>query len=118
MSILWALLPDQFMVLAIAGIGLAVILGVLRLRKAASLIGGIALLLLSAPFVDAVFDMVPTWIFLLVLPVVVLMIVRWLLRAVLGERAADHMIGSLAADLARAVITLPIRLVGYLCRRN
>jgi hypothetical protein len=57
------------MPLAIAGIGLAVILGFLRLRKAAALIGGICLLLISGPFFDAIFDSLPTWIFLLMLPI-------------------------------------------------
>ena len=59
MSLLWALLPDEFMPLVIAGIGLAVILGFLRMRKAAALIGGICLLLISGPFFDALFDALP-----------------------------------------------------------
>ncbi|MCU1264378.1 MAG: hypothetical protein JWM21_696 [Acidobacteria bacterium] len=118
MSLLWALLPDEFMPLAIAGIGLAVILGFLRLRKAAALIGGICLLLISGPFFDAIFDSLPTWIFLLMLPIAAILVIRWLVRLVIGERAADHLVGSLAADLCRGLILLPFRLLGFLFKRN
>jgi hypothetical protein len=115
---LWALLPDEFMGLAIAGIGLAVILGFLRLRKAAGMIGGICLLLISGPFFDALFDSLPTWLFLLALAVLAIMVIRWLMRMVLGGRAADHMIGSLAADLVRAIVLFPFRVLGLLFRRQ
>lgn len=118
MSLLWALLPDEFMPLAIAGVGLAVILGLLRLRKAAALIGGICLLLISGPFFDSLFDSLPTWIFLLMLPILAIVIIRWLVRLVIGERAADHLVGSLAADLIRGIIVFPFRVLGLLFRRQ
>jgi hypothetical protein len=115
---LWALLPDEFMPLAIAGIGLALILGIIGLRKAASLIGGICLLLVTAPFFDALFDGLPTWLFLLTLPVLLVLVIRWLVRMVIGQRAADHLVGTLAADLIRAIILLPFRILGLLFRRR
>jgi hypothetical protein len=118
MSLLWALLPDEFMPLAIAGIGLALILGFIGLRKAATLIGGICLLLISAPFFDALFDALPGWLFLLMLPILAIMVIRWLVRLVIGERAADHLVGSLAADVCRAVFLLPFRVLGLLFRRR
>lgn len=118
MSLLWALLPDEFMPLAIAGVGLAVILGFLRLRKAAAMIGGICLLLLTAPFFDSLFDAIPSWLFLLMLPIVAVIVIRWLVRLVIGERAADHLVGTLVADVIRAIVVFPFRLLGLLFRRQ
>ena len=118
MSVIWALLPDEFMPLVIAGIGLAMILGLLRLRKAAALIGGICLMLLTAPLFDALFDALPSWLFVLMIPILIIVVIRWLVRLVIGQRAADHMIGSLAADLVRATIVFPIRLIGLIFRRR
>src|SRR5688500_14977577 len=113
MSILWAL-PDELMPLVIAGIGLAVILGLLRLRKAASLIGSICLLLMASPFFDALFDSLPGWLFLVMLPIIAIVVLRWLMRLVIGERATDHVIGSLIADLCRALFLLPFRMLGLM----
>ena len=118
MNWIWMLLPDEFMPLAIAGVGLAVILGILRLRKAAALIGGICLLLISGSFFDALFDALPSWLFLLMLPILAIVVIRWLVRLVIGERAADHLVGSLAADLVRALVLFPFRVLGFLFRKQ
>lgn len=115
---IWILLPDEFMPLAIAGIGLALILGIIGLRKAASLIGGICLLLITAPFFDALFDALPGFLFLLMVPIFFVMVIGWLGRSVLGERAFGHMVGSLAADVVRFAFLFPFRLLGLLFRRR
>jgi len=50
MSLLVAFLPDQAFVLVFAGVGLALIVGLLSRRAAFNILGGVVLLLLLAPF--------------------------------------------------------------------
>lgn len=118
MSILWALLPDQFLPLVIPAIGLAVILRILNLRKAAAMIGGFCLLILSAPFVDALIGALPFWIILLMLPILAFALLGSLVRLMIGNGATDHLVGSLAADAIKTLLFLPFRILGLLLRRR
>ena len=125
MKLLWMFLPDEFVILIIVGVALAMMVGLVRGRTAAGIIGGLILMLLAQPFIDALVDALPGWLLLLVL----LWLVWWILRAVagllLGREAAGHMTGILAADvvrfMARAVFwitALPFRLIGAALRRG
>jgi hypothetical protein len=125
MKLLWMFLPDEFVIVIIAGVALAMIVGLIRGRAAAGIIGGLVLMLLTQPLIDALIDALPGWILLLLL----VGLVWWIFRAVagmlLGREAAGHMIGTLAADgvrfLLRAifwVLALPFRLIGLVLRRE
>jgi hypothetical protein len=121
MSWLLALLPDEFLPLLIAGIGLALILRILRVQAAMAIIGGILLSLLLGPFVEAILDFLPMWVSLLVLLFVGMSLLRGFLSLILGERAADHMVGSLAAELVKglfSLLILPLRLIVLAFRRD
>lgn len=117
-------LPDQAMVLVIAAIGLALMIGVLRLRSAGQILTGLILTLLLSPFIESFISLMPTWINLLLLLGIGWELVRALFDFVLGPRAADHMIGILAADVIRGLfrtvwlaLTLPFRFLGWVLRR-
>ncbi|MCZ2156412.1 MAG: hypothetical protein LC114_21325 [Bryobacterales bacterium] len=123
MRFLW-LLPGEFLVLVIALAGLGVMVGLVRIRAVGSLLGGIVLMLLLTPFIESFMASLPWWINLLVLVGLGWMLIQGFFRFVLGRGAADEMIGTLAADVVRAVLrgaffTLlsPFRIIGWLLRR-
>ena len=125
MNLLWALIPDEALILVIAAIGIGLILGLIRGRTAASLIGGIVLMVLLEPFVEGLFAALPWWITAALLVVFVLSLFRGLSSMVIGTRASDHMTGILAADFVRfcfvgsfRLLLMPFRLVGWLLRRG
>ena len=126
MMTLLAWLPSEFMVLGIVLIGFGLMVGLISGRRAATLLGFIVLLLLLGPFVDSLldvlFDRAPWWLLLLLGIILLFSLLRAVSHFLIGRRAADHMVGSLAADLVRfgfrmvfGLITLPFRLVfgGY-----
>lgn len=100
------LLPDEFLVLIIAGAGLLLMVRLISGGAAARIIGGVMLVSILIPLVPLILDALPWWFNLLL----VLSALMWLLRTVssfvLGARAADHMVGILAADVVRFVFWL------------
>jgi len=94
-------IPDSFMSIAIMVIALGLMVGLIRPKRAFSLIGLIALILISGPFVDAlvgvIWSTLPLWIVLLAVPFLMLWLARAVFHAILGRAATDHMTGILAA---------------------
>lgn len=124
MQVLLAFLPSEFIPVLIVVIGLGIMVGLVRLRAAAGVIGGIILLLLLSPFVETFVASLPWWLSLLILAGIGWVLIRGLLRLVLGAGAADEMIGSLAAAAVLGgfrglffLLFLPFRLVGWFFRR-
>jgi hypothetical protein len=118
-----ALLPDQALVLVIALIGLALICGLITGRRAGSLLGGIVLLVLLSPFIEALVAALPWWLLLGLLLVCGLSLLRALSGLLIGAHATSHMVGILAADVVRfgfravfLTVTLPFRMLGWLFR--
>lgn len=123
MRFLW-LIPDEFLVLVIALAGLGVMVGLVRIRAVGSLLGGIVLMVLLTPFIESIMASLPWWLILLLLVGLGWTLILGFFRFVLGRGAADEMIGTLAADVVRAVLrgaffTLlsPFRIIGLLFRR-
>lgn len=124
MQVLLAFLPSEFIPVLIVVIGLGIMVGLVRFRAAAGVIGGIILLLLLSPFVETFVASLPWWLSLLILAGIGWVLIRGLLRLVLGAGAADEMIGSLAAAAVLGgfrglffLLFLPFRLVGWFFRR-
>lgn len=116
-------LPDEFAILLIMGLGLAVIVGLVRPMRALLLIGMGALLYALSPVVEALFAALPLWALLAVLLWAGLAIARGVLVSLLGREAAGHVLGTfvvwviaatLRAGLAsiRLVLQLALRLAG------
>lgn len=100
------LLPSETWMLLLLAAGFMMIFG---FRKAAlSLVGSVLLLAFFSPFIDALFDLLPTWI----LVVLMIFFVMSLLRFILGERVADHLIAHLIYD----IILMPFRFIGWVFR--
>ena len=116
-GVLWTLLPDEALPLVIMVAGLMMILG---FRRAGLGVLGTALLLpVLAPFVEALFGELPPWVSLVVLAFVGLSILKGLAALLIGPRAADHMAGSLAADIVRIVVGMlffPLRVAWWALR--
>jgi hypothetical protein len=124
MRTLWLWLPDEAMVLVIALIGLALIVGLISRRAAMGLLGTVVLMLLAGPFIAALLDALPGWMLFLLLLWAALGFFRWVLSLLLGARAADEAVGSLAADVIRAgfrllfvLACLPFRILWWVFRR-
>ena len=124
MRTLWLWLPDEAMLLVIAGVGLAMMFGFIRGRAAMGLLGTVLLVLLAGPFIDALLDTLPGWMLLLLLLWVGVALFRWVLSLILGARPADEAVGSLAADVIRAgfrllflLLCLPFRILWWVFRR-
>ena len=125
MGLLWTLIPDEALIIVIAGIGIALMLGVIRAKAALPMLGGIVLMVLLGPFVEALFLALPWWAIIAVVLVLCISLLRGLSNMLLGERASDHMVGILAADVIRfcfvgfvQILAMPFRLIGWLCRRG
>jgi hypothetical protein len=109
-------LPDEFLVLAIAGLGVGVIVGLVKGRAAMAFLGMVVLVIVLSPFVEGLVASLPGWMTLLLLVFIGFGLVRALAGMVLGRGAANEMTGSLAASAVRWVFLLPFRLVGFVFR--
>lgn len=114
---LWALLPDEALPLVIMVAGLLMILGFRR--TGLGMLGTALLLPVIAPFVEALFGELPPWVSLAILAFFGLAILRGMAALVIGQRAADTMVGSLAADVVRLVVGMlffPLRVAWWAFR--
>lgn len=109
-TLLLALLPDDALILAIIAIGIGLIIGVFSRRAAFGYVGMIVLYALLAPFIDALFDILPLWLVLLILTIFLLGIARAGLNMLFGRRATDTFVGLLMWNF----FALPFRFLGYL----
>ena len=118
-SLLWTFLPDEALPLLIAGVGLAMLLGLLRGRAALGLLALLFLAPVMGAVVEALLAQLPPWLAWMLLAGLGLALLRGLAALLLGPRAADTMVGSLAADLVRLAVRmlcLPLRLVWWVVR--
>jgi hypothetical protein len=106
MSLLWALLPDEALVLVIAAIGFAVMFRIITLRALPAILGGILLIAMLSPFIDSLMDTLPLWILLVLAIAFGLSLLRGFFSLFLGSRATDAMTGNLAASFLRGVFWL------------
>jgi hypothetical protein len=108
------LLPDAALPLLFVGGCLALMFGLIRGRALFGILGLLLVLPVLGPVTEAVMQQLPPWLSLVILAFFCLAILRGLAALVLGQRAADTMVGNLAADLVRLVVTiliLPLRIV-------
>lgn len=117
MTVLYWLLPDEFLPVLVVVCGIGLVVGLLRPRSAGAIVGTVVLILLIGPFVESLFAALPLWVSLAVLSVFVLSISRRLLGSLLGEHAAGHVIGTLflwSLKTLFKVAWLPVRGVAWL----
>lgn len=113
MSPILTVLPGVMLPPVIAAVGVAVILRLLGIRAGLAAIVGLLLSLILGPLARAAFALLPLWTFLLIILFVLIKLARRAAEVVIGKEAAEHMVGSLAADTVRGLfklLLLPFRL--------
>lgn len=104
-SLLMFVPQEAYLPLLVFG-GLLMIIGFRRI--ALGLVGTVLALAMFGPFIDALVESLPSWLFALL----VLGFVLSIFRLVFGARVADNVISFLLYDLIRA----PFRIIGWLLR--
>ncbi len=114
-------IPDELLVLVLMGAGLAWIIGARRV--ALSLVGLVAMGVVLPPILEPMIQAMPVWVLwiglaylLFLIPFIGVVIFQALVSPVLGRRTAQEMGGHLAADVARATIVIPFRVLGAIFR--
>lgn len=114
MRSLLVFLPEEFIPMLIVAGGLAIIVGARRVGAGLVVTALLLALLpaLLAPFFDALPSAVLTLLLVAMLIALVFAALRWLSVGLIGTRATDHMIGTLAADAVRWSVLGSFRLCG------
>lgn len=122
-NLLWFFLPDSALSLVIAGIGFALMFRLISGKGALTMIGGLALCLIAAPFVEALMSALPWWLVLMILFMTAMSLLRSAAGLLFGRAVGDHVMGELIADAIRFLmkalfwlIALPFRILGRAVR--
>jgi hypothetical protein len=121
LNLLLVVLPARLLVLGLIALGLAVVVGLVSLARAARLVFGLVGMALLAPVIAEVIASLPWWVGLLVRFLTVTWMVRAVLTFVLGREAAGHVLGHFAIHairLAARMALAPARSVLWLIRRT
>lgn len=121
MNMWWLLawLPDEALVLVVLGLGLALTLGLITGQAVLRTLGFLLLFPVIALFAGAILGNLPGWVSLLLAAAVGFSMLRFMAALLLGRRASDHMVGSLAAHTILSVfrlVFLPLRVIGAVMR--
>jgi hypothetical protein len=114
-SPLWSLIPDSAIPLIVVVIALAVMIRVVKPCKAVSILGFILLSVIATPFINAIFAILPLWLYGLLLVGFFFSLLRAGIQLLIGRQATNHMVGALATDLVRLclrIIFFPFQLLG------
>ena len=114
------LLPEEALPLIGVVLLLAVVVGLVRPRWLLGFVVFVALLPLIGLLVAQLIDALPWWLVTIVIGGIAMSMIRAALSVVLGTSAADHVVGALAADAIKAVLTMfvaPFRILRWFARR-
>ena len=118
MRALLTLLPEEMIPLLFVAGGLALMVSARRLGG--SLLALSLVLALLPALLAPLFESLPDGLLSVVLTIIFVglafSIVRMLSNCLIGKRSTDHMIGILAADVARAAFLSVMRLLGHAIR--
>ncbi|NDY73836.1 hypothetical protein DO021_18895 [Desulfobacter hydrogenophilus] len=104
MQTLWMFIPEEAYILVIVGAGFALMLGLISGAKAWSIVVTVCLILVLAPFIGTIIEMLPFWAFLLLCVWMVITTCKILMGGRIFERVASKIIFEL--------VVLPFRIVG------
>lgn len=111
-GLLLAFMPDNFLLIVLVFVGIALTLGIFSRQKAFNYIKIIVLFALLSPFLYAVFDQLPAWLLILLMVGFIFSIARVLLNALFGKGATDQFVG----QVMFALFSLPFRIIGNIIR--
>lgn len=113
---MWTLLgfiPDAVLPLVVAGLGLALMLGLIDGSTLLTTLGVVLIgMPLLAAVIPSVLDQVPEWALVLVVILGGFIVLRHLLTVLIGEQGASIFLG----HALLAVVALPFRLLWWLMR--
>lgn len=107
--------PVEVLALLLVLLGFGVMLRVLRIGTVLGFVGVVVLGLVLSPFLKGIFAGFPFWIQVLIGGFVLITVLRGVATLLIGSRASDTMVGTLAADivcLAVKVCWAPFRMMG------
>ena len=111
---LLALLPESMWILVIVGLGIGVILQIVKIKTAFSVIAMFALISLLSPIIGSLLGCMPLWMLLLLMIVFAISIINLIVNGVFGRHTSGHFWAMILHDLVK----LPFRLAGTLLRRR
>lgn len=115
-SVLWWFIPVEALPLIVAAGGLLVMFRVITARRLLLFVAAFALLpVVIEPIIQIAFEVLPWWCLLVAVVIIATSAFRGIAALFIGERAADEMMGSLAASAVRATLraafVLPVQIV-------
>jgi hypothetical protein len=111
-TLLLAFMPDNFLIVVLVFVGIALTLGIFSRHRAFSYVKIIVLFALLSPFLYAIFDQLPAWLLILIMIGFVFSIARVLLNALFGMGATDQFVG----QVMFALFAMPFRIIGNMIR--
>lgn len=114
----WVLffLPDEWLSVLIMGIGLALILGIVRAGWALGFFASLVIIYLLSPFLESLIgsfiDSLDPWVLTLLLVLLAFFLMRLFLTMIIGKEGASSFLGRAAYD----IFLLPFRAVAGLFR--
>lgn len=105
--------PETFLIL-LAAAGIALIVGAKGVATMLVMVvaAGIFLPVVIGPFLDSL----PLWLLILGGLIAGMAILRAMSGAIIGKKATEHAVGSLAASAVMALLTLPLRIIVWCVR--
>ena len=113
-TLLLAFLPENFLLILLIFIGIALMFGIFSRQKAFGFIKIIVLFALLSPFLYAIFDQLPAWLLILILIGFIFSVARVLLGALFGKGATDQFMG----QVMFALFAMPFRAIGAFLKRR
>jgi len=113
-TLLWFILPDEAVLLVLVVGGLLVICRLVSVRAVLGVVVLMTMVPVLAPLIEEVFAALPGWLALGLLAVMGFWGLQMVATFVLGRSTAEHMVGTLAADLVRLLVRaalFPFRVV-------
>jgi hypothetical protein len=117
---LWLLLPQEALPLLLIGGAFLVMFRVASFRAVLGAVVFVVLIPVFSPIIEALFAALPAWVALLFCVGMGFWCLQAIAATVIGRGAAEHMVGSLAADLVRLLVKtafVPVRLLWRLISR-
>lgn len=93
------LIPDNMLVLVIVGLGLALILGLVRPGWVMGTLGWLLGIVILTPFIEAFIGALPWWILLILVVFLGFYLLRMFLELLLGREGAGRVMGQLALTI-------------------
>ena len=105
-DLFWLLLPEKAFPLLIVGLGMATIVGIMRPRRAISILLMLALVPVVSILVEAIVSRLPWWVGVTLLVVLALNVIRVVLEILLGRVAAGHVLGAAVVGTFRTLLAI------------